>query len=189
MSSGSLDSPPYIGAQDLMKLASIYDALTLLKLLLDNYGYVYLEGTNLSENGAFIIHPANWPKSDIESAKKCWPAMERADLQFVGVNAPESVNGHTPKHFDGILNGMACELKFMNSNTVNFKKNVINKVDDASGQGAELLVIVLDEELKISDNELVMLNKIALKRIYQRKRDPLFSKTKTLLESAIVIKK
>lgn len=188
MPSDSFGSTPHLGAQDLKKLADIYDAPTLLKLLFDNYGYVYLEGTTLSENGAYLIHPANWPKSDIESAKKCWPAMQRARLQFVGVNAPKSVMGHTPKHFDGILNGMACELKFMNSNTINFKKNVINKVDEASGQSAEFLLIVLADELNILDNELIILNKIALKRIHQRKRDPLFSKSLTSLKSAMVIK-
>ncbi len=111
-----------------------------------------MEGTSLSENGAFIIHPANWPKSDIESAKKCWPAMERADLQFVGVNAPESVNGHTPKHFDGILNGMACELKFIEPKSQKISQDkLLGHIKDhvlkANKQGAEIAVIIISKHI------------------------------------------
>lgn len=144
--------PPFLGAQDLMKLASVYDAFTLLKLLFNDYGYVYLEGTTISDNGAYLIHPANWPKSDIESAKKCWPAMERAGLQFIGVNAPESINGHTPKHFDGLINGKACELKFIEpkSEILSQEKLVANIKDHllkANKQGAEIAVIIISKTI------------------------------------------
>jgi hypothetical protein len=149
---GSSSNVPFIGAQDLMKLTGVYDSVSLLKVLFDNYGYVYLEGTGISENGAFLIHPANWPKSDIESAKKCWPAMKRAGLQFVGVNAPESINGHTPKHFDGILNGMACELKFVEPKSQKISQDkLLGHIKDhllkANKQGAEIAVIIISKTI------------------------------------------
>lgn len=145
--------PPFLGAQDLMKLASVYDAFTLLKLLFNDYGYVYLEGTTISDNGAYLIHPANWPKSDIESAKKCWPAMERAGLQFIGLPEPIQITkGQTVSYYDGLLNGKKCDLKFLESKSSNPYESISAKMKKASKQGAEIVVIVID--ISFTNNEL-----------------------------------
>jgi hypothetical protein len=164
------------------------EAIALLEYLVINYDYVHLEETSLSDNGAFLIHPSDWPKSDIDSAKRCWPAIERAGFQFVGVNGPEAINGFTPKHFDGYLNGVPCELKFMNSDTFNTHKNIINKIDKAATQNAEIVLIIISEELTIEQKELKNLQKIADRRITQRLTDPLFSKDVYLLKKAIILK-
>jgi hypothetical protein len=136
-----------------MKLTGVYDSVTLLKVLFDNYGYVYLEGTSLSENGAYLIHPLNWPKSDIESAKKCWPAMERAGLQFVGLPEPIQITkGQTVSYYDGLLNGKKCDLKFLESKSSNPYESISAKMKKASKQGAEIVIIVIDNSF--TDSEL-----------------------------------
>lgn len=135
---------------DFLKLYHRFTALELRDFLISEFGFVDLESSTLSVNGAYLIHPANWPKSDIENAKKCWPAMERVGLQFVGVNAPESINGYTPKHFDGYLDGLACELKFIEpkSEILSQEKLVANIKDHllkANKQGAEIAVIIISK--------------------------------------------
>jgi hypothetical protein len=159
MLSDSFGSTSHLGAQEIMDLfkSAEGEALGLLRLLINEYNYVYLEGTNISENGAYLIHPANWPKSDIESAKKCWPAMESAGLQFVGLQEPTQViKGQTISHCDGLLDGKNCDLKFLESNSANPYESISAKMKKASKQGAEVVVIAVGKSY--SNEELERLN-------------------------------
>ena len=144
-----------MSAQEVCNLFKNADgnALTLLHLLVEEYNYVHLEGTTLSVNGAYIIYPTHWPKSDVESAKKCWPAMERAGLQFVGLPEPIQITkGQTVSYYDGLLNGKKCDLKFLESKSSNPYESISAKMKKASKQGAEIVIIVIDNSF--TDSEL-----------------------------------
>lgn len=129
--------------QAIKALVETNDALVVHELLLKEYGYVSLEGTSIADNGAYFIHPVDWPKPDISSAKLCWPAMEKAGLQFIGLNGPNDI-----KFYDGLLDGLACELKYYKPELVlsaeKLVKKIKSKLSEANSQGANTVIVVLD---------------------------------------------
>jgi hypothetical protein len=80
-----------ITQQEIIRLIASHAPLVVHYLLIKEYGYVLLEDSELSENGAYFIHPIDWPKPDISSAKLCWPAMVKQGLQFIGINGPNDI--------------------------------------------------------------------------------------------------
>jgi len=133
--------------QEFIELIKSTDSLSLYNLLIEEYNYVNLEGSNLSNNGAYFIHPFDWLKSDIISAKLCWPAMEKAGLQFIGLQAVGDI-----KFFDGLLHGLPCELKFVQPEIFplteakllhSIKKHTLK----ANKQGAEIALIVISKNV------------------------------------------
>ncbi len=153
--------------------------LNLLELLFKEYDYNFLEGTTLENNNAFIIHPSDWSKSDIESAKKCWPAMKNAGLQFIGVSVPlPLVKGQTVSHYDGFLNDKKCDLKFLERGSNNPYESISAKMKKASKQGAEIVVIAIDNSY--SD--------ILLKSLSGRIKGKMQSMEYTNLKEVIIIK-
>jgi hypothetical protein len=140
-----------ITQQEIIRLLDSYDALVVRDLLIKEYGYVPLEGSGLSENGAYFIHPFDWLKSDIDSGKLCWPAMKNEGLQFIGLNGPNDI-----RFYDGLLKGKPCELKFVSPSTnpltektllSNLKKNALR----ANSQGAEVVITVISNIVKYDD--------------------------------------
>lgn len=134
-----------ITQQAIKALVETNDALVVHELLLKEYGYVSLEGTAIAENGAYFIHPVDWPKPDISSAKLCWPAMEKQGLQFIGLNGPNDI-----KFYDGLLDGKPCELKFIQPKAqiktqdkllTNIKEHLLK----ANRQGAEIAIVVISK--------------------------------------------
>ena len=134
-----------ITQQEIIRLLDSYDALAVRVLLIKEYSYVSLEGSGLSENGAYFIHPIDWPKPDISSAKLCWPAMEKQALQFIGLNGPNDI-----KFYDGLLDGKPCELKFykpeIELSEEKLVKKIKSKMSEANSQGANTVIVVLDLE-------------------------------------------
>ncbi len=134
-----------ITQQEIIRLLDSYDALVVRDLLIQEYGYVPLEGSGFSENGAYFIHPIDWPKPDISSAKLCWPAMEKQGLQFIGLNGPNDI-----KYYDGLLDGKPCELKFYKPEIVlseeKLVKKIKSKMSEANSQGAYTVIVVIDLE-------------------------------------------
>lgn len=133
--------------QEIIRLIKSHDPLLVHDMLKKEYGYVSLEGTGISENGAYFIHPEDWLKSDIDSGKLCWPAMKKEGLQFIGLNAPKDV-----KFFDGLLYGLPCELKFIepiirpvteDKILLSIKKHTLK----ANKQGAVIAVIVISKNI------------------------------------------
>lgn len=148
--------------QKIMKQLGGYEAKALHNFLLDECDYQYLEGTKLSKNGAFLIHPKNWLKSDIVSAKQCWPAMEKSGLQFIGIENPKGVNGIFEQNFDGMLNGVSSELKFVVGGKQDVWSTINRDIRKANAQGAENVVIALDQTYDITDDELDRIQRRAL---------------------------
>jgi len=114
-------------------------------LLIKEFGYMSLEGTGLSENGAYFIHPKDWPKSDIVSGKQCWPAMELAGMQFIGINGPKEI-----KFYDGLINGKPCELKFIQPKAeIKTQDKLVTNIKEhllkANRQGAEIAIVVISK--------------------------------------------
>lgn len=140
-----------ITQQEIIRLLDSNDAIAVYDLLLKEYCYFPLDGSGPIENGAFFIHPKDWPKSDIDSGTLCWPAMEKAGLQFIGLNAPNA-----NRFYDGLLDGKPCELKFVSPTTnpltektllSNLKKNTLR----ANSQGAEVVITVISKIVKYDD--------------------------------------
>jgi len=131
--------------QAIKTLVESNDALVVHELLLEEYGYVSLEGTGISDNGAYFIHPVDWLRSDIESGKQCWPAMKKEGLQFIGLNGPTDV-----KFYDGLLEGKPCELKFIHPRVeIKTQDKLITNIKEhllkANRQGAEIAIIVVSK--------------------------------------------
>jgi hypothetical protein len=132
-----------ITQQEIIRLIASHAPLVVHDLLIKEYSYVSLEGSGLSEIGAYFIHPIDWPKPDISSAKLCWPAMEKQGLQFIGLNGPSDI-----KFYDGLLDGKPCELKFIKPKAeIKTQDKLVTNIKEhllkANRQGAEIAIVVV----------------------------------------------
>lgn len=166
--------------QKIMKQLGGYEAKALHNFLLDECDYQYLEGTKLSENGAFLIHPKEWSKADIDSAKKCYSAMEKAGLQFIGLQEPKQVNGISLKSYDGMLEGKACELKSIERNSSNLYNRIQKHMEKANKQGAEILVIVIADFDKYDVKEIEIIKQRIQGKLSDKKQLSILKEVKLL---------
>lgn len=123
-----------------LKLAGSVDAIALQKYLVEDLGYRHIEGDQPDDNGAYLVYPKDWSKSDLDSAKRCWPAMKKEGLQFIGINPADK----TIAHPDGLMNGMTTELKNIRSGS-NVQRQLSQCLTSAVKKDSHAVVIVIDD--------------------------------------------
>ena len=140
--------------QEIIRLLDSYDALVVRNLLIKEYGYVPLEGSGLSENGAYFIHPIDWPRSDEESAIGCWPVLNIHGYQFIGINPITAFDHKYSKSYDGFFEAKPAEIKLVDRNATNFFRSVNRKVEEAVDQNAVSVLICFDISHELSEAEI-----------------------------------
>jgi hypothetical protein len=143
-----------ITQQEIIRLIESHAPLVVHDLLKKEYGYVPLEGTGLSENGAYFIHPVDWPRSDEESALGCWPVLNIHGYQFIGINPSTAFDHKYSKSYDGFFKAKPAEIKLVDRNAKNFFRSVNRKVEEAVDQNAVSVLICFDISHELSEDEI-----------------------------------
>ena len=143
-----------ITQQEIIRLLDSSDALAVHDLLVKEYDYVPLEGSEISENGAYFIHPIDWPRSDEESALGCWPILNIHGYQFIGINPTTAFDHKYSKSYDGFFEAKPAEIKLVDRNATNFFRSVNRKVEEAVDQNAVSVLICFDISHELSEAEI-----------------------------------